>query len=232
MRIMKAIFTKQAKDMFKNPSVLIMFIIFPAVALIMTFFVTIPENESVSDNMFVTMMASIFAGMGLITAVAGAIAEDIETRSLRFLVIAGVKPHQYLLGIGGFFLFASAVTSVIFNLIGGFTGMDCLKFLTVMVTGTAASILLGATIGMWSKNAQAAGGLATPVAVIIGFTPMIAGFNETVEKVARVLYTQQINVIVNDFSADITKPLMVIAANIAVFAVLFVCAYKKKGLKG
>ena len=232
MRIMKAVFTKQAKDMFKNPTVLIMFIIFPAVALIMTFFVTIPENEAVSGNMFVTMMASIFAGMGLITAVAGAIAEDIETRSLRFLVIAGVKPHQYLLGVGGFFLFAAAVTSVIFNLIGGFSGTDCLKFLTVIVTGTAASILLGATIGMWSKNAQAAGGLATPIAVIIGFTPMIAGFNETVEKFAGILYTQQINVIVNDFSAPLAKPLLVIAANIAVFAVLFVIAYRKKGLRG
>ena len=57
-------------------------------------------------------------------------------------------------------------------------------------------------------------------------------YNEMVEKFARVLYTQQINVIVNDFSAGITRPLMVIAANIAVFAVLFVCAYKKKGLKG
>ena len=232
MRITRAIFTKQAKDMFKNPSVLIMFILFPAVAFIMNTFVQLPENEFVKDNMFVTMMASIFAGMGLITAVAGAIAEDIDHKSLRFLIIAGVKPHQYLLGVGGFFLLAGTVASVIFNLIGGFTGMDCIKFLSVMVTGIAASILLGATIGMWSKNAQAAGGIAMPVAVIIGFTPMIAGFNETVEKFAGGLYTQQINTIVNDFSADIARPLLVIAANIAVCAVLFVVAYKKKGLKG
>ncbi|MCL2052406.1 MAG: hypothetical protein FWG91_11880 [Lachnospiraceae bacterium] len=231
MKIIKAIFKKQAKDMFKNPTVLLMFIIFPAVAFIMTVFVTIPDNEF-GDNMFVTMMASIFAGMGLITAVAGAIAEDIETRSLRFLIIAGVKPHQYLLGVGGFFLAAALVTTIIFNLIGGFTGTDCLKFLSIMGSGTAASILLGSTIGMWSKNAQAAGGLATPIAVIIGFTPMIANFNETVEKAAGILYTQQINVIVNDFSADMKKPLLVIAANITVFAVLFVLAYRKKGLKG
>ena len=232
MKIIKAIFTKQAKDMFKNPAVLIMFIIFPAVAFIMTVFVTIPENDLASENMFVTMMAAIFAGMGLITAVAGAIAEDIEQKSLRFLIIAGVKPHQYLLGIGGFFLLAATVTALIFNLIGGFTGMDGLKFLTVMITGTAASILLGATIGMWSKNAQAAGGLATPIAVIIGFTPMIANFNETVEKFAGILYTQQINVIVNDFSTDMKQPLLVIAANMAVFVGLFVAAYKKKGLRG
>ena len=232
MRIIKAVFAKQAKDMFKNPSVLIMFVLFPAVAFIMTTFVTIPDNEFVAGNMFVTMMASIFAGMGLITAVSGAIAEDIERKSLRFLVIAGVKPHHYLIGIGGFFLLAAAVTSLIFALIGGFTGVELVKFLAIMVSGTAASILLGATIGMWSKNAQAAGGLAMPFAVIVGFTPMIAGFNETVEKYAGILYTQQINIIVNDFEAGMAKPLLVIAANIAVLTVFFVVAYKKKGLKG
>ncbi|MGL5514839.1 MAG: ABC transporter permease [Sporomusa sp.] len=231
MRSTKAVFTKQAKDMFKNPSVLIMFVLFPAVAFIMTTFVTIPENEYVSSNMFVTMMASIFAGMGLIVAVSGAIAEDIERKSLRFLIIAGVKPHQYLVGVGGFFLLAATVTSMIFAFIGRFTGVELAKFLIIMVSGTAASILLGATIGMWSKNAQAAGGLAMPFAVIVGFTPMIAGFNETVEKFAGVLYTQQINVIVNDFEASIVKPLAVIATNIAVLTVFFVIAYKKKGLK-
>ena len=232
MRIIIAVFIKQAKDMFRNPSVLIMFVLFPAVAFIMTTFVEIPENEFVKGNMFVTMMASVFAGMGLITAVAGAIAEDIERRSLRFLVIAGVKPHQYLLGIGGFFLLAATVTSLIFALIGRFTGAEFAKFLIIMVSGTAASILLGATIGMWSKNAQAAGGLAMPFAVIVGVAPMIAGFNETVEKFAGILYTQQINVIVNDFEAGMVKPLAVIGANIAVLTVLFVIAYRKKGLKG
>jgi hypothetical protein len=40
------------------------------------------------------------------------------------------------------------------------------------------------------------------------------------------------NVIVNDFSASMFKPLLVIAVNMAVFTVLFVVAYKKKGLKG
>lgn len=232
MRSTKAIFIKQAKDMFKNPMVLVMFIVFPAVAFIMTYFVPIPENDFVSENMFVTMMAAIFAGMGLITAASDVIAEDIERGSLRFLVIAGVKPHQYLLGTGGFFLLAGAVTSVIFALIGSFTGMDFVKFMVIMITGTATSILLGTVIGMLSKNRQAATSLGMPVAVIVGFTPMIANFNETVQKVAGILYTQQINVIVNDFSASLVKPLLVIASNIAVLTFLFIIAYKKKGLRG
>ena len=228
MRIIKAFFIKQAKDMFKNPMVLVMFIIFPVVALMMTKLVTV---EDLPPNMFVTMMAAIFAGMGLISSATGVIAEDIEQKSLRFLMIAGVKPYQYLFGTIGFYLLAGAVASVLFALIGDFTGTETLKFLAVMISGTAASILLGAAIGLLSKNQKTATSLSMPVAMIVGFTPMIATFNETVEKAAGVLYTQQINVIVNDFSAGLWKPLLVIACNIAVFIVIFVAAYKKKGIK-
>jgi ABC-2 type transport system permease protein len=229
MRSIKAVFTKQAKDLTKSPMALVMFLTFPIVAFLMT---TLVKVEDMPPNMFVTMMAAIFAGMGLITAVSDAIAEDTERKCLRFLVIAGVKPHQYLIGTGGFYLCAGTVTAVIFALIGDFTVPETLKFLAIMVSGVAASILLGAAIGMYAGNRQAATSLAMPAAVLVGFTPMIANFNETVERFAGVLYTQQINVIVNDFSAGLLRPVLVIAGNIAVLTVLFIVAYKKKGLKG
>jgi ABC-2 type transport system permease protein len=229
MRSTVTIFKKQAKDMFKNPGVLVLFIVFPIVAFVMTIVIDV---ENVPPNMFVTMMAGIFAGMGLITSSASVIAEDIERKSLRMLVIAGVKPHQYLLGIGGFLLLAGTVTSAIFALIGDLTMDETIKFLAVMITGVAASVLLGLTIGMLSNNQQTATAIGMPVATVIGFTPMVAAFSETIEKYSDFLYTQQINVIVNDFSNGLFKPLMVIALNIAVLTVLFIIAYKKKGLKG
>ena len=231
MRSAKAIFIKQAKNTVKNPMVLMQFIIFPAVAFIMTELIA-KTSEAISINMFVTMMAAIFAGMALITTMAGVIAEDIERKSLRFLVMAGVKPHEYLLGTGGFVLLAAVIVSVIFGLIGAFSGTEFIKFQTVMIAGSASSILLGASIGMLSKNQQAATAAAMPIAVILGFTPMIASFNETVERAASILYTQQLNVIVNDFSANFTRAMTVIGINISVLLILFVVAYRKKGLRG
>ena len=231
MRSAKTIFVKQAINMYRNPMVLVQFIIFPAVALIMTQLIA-KSNDAIPGNMFVTMMGAIFAGMGLITATAAVMAEDIENRSLRLLVMAGVKPHEYLLGTGGFILLAGAATSVIFALIGDFTRAEFARFLLVMVSSVAASIILGASIGMLAKNQQAATAIGMPVAMILGFTPMIASFNKTVEKAASVLYTQQLNVIVNDFSANFTQAMIVIAINIAALLVLFVIAYAKKGLKG
>jgi len=230
MRCVKAIFTKQVLDMFKNPMVMVMFVLFPVVALVMTQLVA-KTNDDIPNNMFVTMMGAIFAGMGLITSAAGYIAEDIETKSLRFLIIAGVKPHQYLLGTGGFLLLAGTITSIFFALIGDFTFSEAIKFLAVMISSTAASIILGIAIGMFSKNQQAATALGMPAAMVVGFVPMIAAFSEPVERVASILYTQQLNLLVNDFSTDLWRPFMVIVANIIVFSTLFLFAYKKKGLE-
>jgi len=231
MRSAKTIFIKQAQDMFKNVGVLVQFIIFPLVALVMTQLIAIP-NEDMPTNMFVTMMAAIFAGMGLISSTASIIAEDIENKSLRLLVMAGVKPHQYLMGVGGFILLAGAVTSVVFGLIGDFTTIEFLKFIAIMIAGTAASIILGATIGIFAKNQQAATGISMPIAMVLGFTPMIANFNETIERVAIVFHTQQLNVIVNDFSANFAQAMAIIGANMVILIILFAIAYKKKGLKG
>ena len=230
MKNIKAIFIKQTIDMFRNPMVLLQFIIYPVVALIMTELVA-ASNPDIPNNMFITMMAAIFAGMGLVVVTAGVIAEDIERKSLRFLVMAGVKPHEYLLGTGGFILLAGIVVSIAFGLIGDLTIAEFAKFITVMITSVAASITLGASIGMLSKNQQSATALGMPVAVILGFTPMIAGFNTTVEKAASILYTQQLNVIVNDFSGNFFKALTVIGINAVILIVLFVLAYRKKGLK-
>ena len=88
------------------------------------------------------------------------------------------------------------------------------------------------SIGIYAKNQQAATGLSMPIAVVIGFAPMVAQFNERVESFVGFLYTQQINVVANDFTAGITRPLAVIWINIAVLAVLFVIAYARKGLRG
>lgn len=231
MRSAKAIFIKQAKDMLKNPMVMIQFIIFPAVALIMTELVA-KADENIPNNMFITMMAAIFAGMTLITSAAGAIAEDKERKSLRFLVMAGVKPHEYLLGTGGFIMLSGVIVSIMFGFIGTFEGTELAKFLTIMILGVLASILLGAVIGMLCKNQQAATAVAMPIAVIFGFTPMIANFNPTIEKAASILYTQQLNVIMNDFSANFSQVIAVTVANIVVLTMLFILAYKKNGLRG
>ena len=230
MRSAKAIFIKQVLDLFKNYMVLIQYIIFPVVAFVFTELVA-KADDTIPDSMFVTMFAAIFSGMTLISTTVSVIAEDRERKSLRFLIMAGVKPYEYLLGIGGVIICASLLVSVVFALMGGFAGREFVIFVSVMVLGSVASMLLGATIGIVSKNQQAATAVGMPIAMILGFGPMITMFNETAEKVFGIFYTQQMNVVANDFSVAIAQPLLVILANIAVLLILFILAYKKKGLR-
>jgi ABC-2 type transport system permease protein len=231
MKSIKAIFFKQLSDMYKNRMVLIQFIVFPLVAFVFTEMVAKP-NEDIPGSMFVTMFAGIFSGMTILSATAGIIAEDRERRSLRFLIMAGVKPYQYMLGIGGVMMAGSLIVSVVFGIMGGFWGVEFVKFVAALLLGSVASMFLGAAVGMVSKNQQAATAMAMPLGMILGFTPMLAIFNETVKRVFGIFYTMQVDTLVNDFSAGFAKPALIILANVAAFAVLFALAYSKKGLRG
>jgi len=231
MRSAKAIFIRQARDVLKNRIVLIQFIIIPIMAFIMTELIA-KQDDAMPNNIFVTMFAAMFSGMTPLMITNTAISEDREQKSLRFLVMAGVKPYEYLLGIGGFVLTLCSLVSAVFALIGGFKGMEFFLFTVVLIFGCAASALLGATIGILSKNQQAASAVGTPVFMVLALSPMLSVFNETIRKAAYFLYTYQVNMLVSDFSAGIVKPLLIILANIVVLIVLFVIAYKRKGLRG
>lgn len=230
MRSIKAVFIKHALDIFKNRVVLIQFAVFPIIAFAMTELVA-KSDDTIPDSMFITMFASIFAGMIMLTTTADVIAEDKEHKSLRFLIMAGVKPYQYLIGMGGVLLSASLLVSLVFALMGGFIGQGFLLFLLVMFSGSTASMLLGATIGILSRNQQAAIAISMPVAMVIGFCPIFTMFNETARIIFSIFYTQQMSVVVSDLSAGIVSPFIIILSNIAVLTIFFTVVYKKKGLK-
>lgn len=237
MRSVKSIFMKQLRDTFKNRAVLIQFLVFPIMAFVMTEMVA-KSSDEIPNHVFVTMFAAMFAGMTPLTMISIAIAEDRERKSLRLLVMAGVRPYEYLLGAGGFVLAACALFSLVFSLIGGFQGAQLGIFLAALILGSATSALLGATIGIFSKNQQAATSLSMPVAMVFAFLPLLSQFDEGVRAVARVTYTQQMNELVNGFvesaeasTASPLTPFLIILANMAVLLTLFVVAYNKKGLR-
>lgn len=238
----KAIFKKQIKDILKNMGVLIQFVLFPAVAFAMTHFVAGSEMFADVDAMtempgmnFVLMFSAIFVGMALIPTVATIIAEDRERKSLRFLVMAGVRPAAYLLGIGGVIFFTSLLPSLAFALIGGFSGQQFLIFMAAMMSGVVASTFLGATIGIFAKNTQSAAAMAMPFAMILGFGPMIGMFNEQIGRNFRFFYTQQLDAILNSFGpapqANLWHSFGIIWANVAILLIIFSLTFAKKGLK-
>ena len=231
IRRIMAVFIKQLKDTIKNKTVLIQFLMFPIMAFVLT--KTIATGmEGLNENYFVIMFSVMYIGMVPTINMATIITEEKEKNTLRVLIMANVKPIEYLLGIGGYVFLMSGLGCLLFGLIGGFTGALLLKFIGVLLLGVLSSMLLGSAIGMLVKNQMSASSVVIPVAMVSAFLPMISMFNATCEKFARFLYTQQINYMVNDLtiknmSAD---RFIIIFMNMILFFVIFFICYKKKNL--
>ena len=116
------------------------------------------------------------------------------------------------------------------------TGMkneDIPYYLPVMAVGFGISILAGACIGIFAGNQMTATSIVMPVMLVFAFSPMLAMFNESIEKVARFAYTQQLKTLMDDMTFDgiRTDSILILAVNAAIMAVLFFIAFRKKGLE-
>lgn len=187
MRNITIIIRKQLKDTLKNKTILIQFMLFPIMTLIMENAITL---DGMPELFFTKLFSIMYIGMAPLTSVAAIIAEEKEKNTLRVLMMANVKPWQYLTGVGLYvWLICMAGAGVMA------TGLDREAFIFYMCIigiGFAISVVAGACIGIYAKNQMAATSVVMPVMLILAFLPMIATFNDKIEKVAKIFYTQQL----------------------------------------
>lgn len=227
MNAVKSIFLKQVADFNKNYSVSLMFILFPALAFIMSRFMGGEEGA-----VQIIMFAAMFVAGTPMTAISTTVAEDVEHKSLRFLVMAGVKPAQYLLGITLFVLALSALGLSFFAFMADLSGEMMLHFFALAMMGCFSSAFLGAGIGLFANNVQQASLIQTPVMMVLAFTPMLSMFNETLARIAEYIFVYQIFQAFLNPDADMTRAYIIVAANALALLGFFAAAYKKKGLRG
>lgn len=230
MRNVYAVFWKQARETFRNKAVLIQFLLFPLITLVMENAIKL---EGMPEHFFVKLFAVMFVGMAPLTCMSSVISEEREKNTLRALLMSNVRPGQYLLGVGAYVWLMCMVGAGIFALCGGYRGAGLAAFLGVMAAGILLSALVGAVIGVCSKNQMAATSITVPVMMVFSFLPMLSLFNETIEKVARVTYSQQISILINGIGTETVtgESVAVIGVNFAIALVLFFWAYRKKGLE-
>ncbi len=222
MKIM-AIIEKQLKDTLKNKTVLIQFLMFPLLAVIMNSTV---KPEGMPENFFIRLFSAMYVGMAPLTSMAAILSEEKEKNTLRVLLMSGVKPLEYLAGIGSYTWVICMAGSLVFCAAGGYTGMVAACFCCIMGAGILVSIIMGAAIGIWCRNQMAATSITVPVMMIFSFLPMLAMFNDTIAKIAKWTYTQQITALISRAGAapDIQN-VAVIGVNMAVALAAFSYAY-------
>lgn len=225
MQNILAIMKKQWKDTLKNKPVLIQFIIFPVMAVIMAKFVEVP---GMAPTYFVKLFAGMFVGMSPLVATSSVISEEKDEGTLRVLFMSNVKATEYLLAIGSYVFLLSMAGAGVMCLAGGYAGFDAFKFLIILAIGILTSILIGATIGVFSKNQMVATSIMTPLMMVFAFVPMIGSFNEQVQKVSKILYSGQIDYLIGHMESNenMLSSMLIILINAIIALVLFALAYR------
>jgi ABC-2 type transport system permease protein len=222
------IIKKQIKDTLKNKTVLIQFVMFPVLTLIFENAINIPDMP---ELFFTKLFSVMYMGMAPLVAVASIIAEEKEKNTLRVLTMANVKAWEYLAGIGIYvWTICMAGAGVMATTL---SSGDIPFYLGVMAAGFIISIAIGACIGIIASNQMAATSLSLPVMLIFSFMPMLAMFNDKIEKIAGIFYTQQIRELLGNMTFDGIKAetMLVVAVNALLALSLFFAAFKRKGLE-
>lgn len=224
------ILQKQWQDTWKNKAVLIQFIMFPILAAIMKNSI---QMDGMPADFFVNLFASMYVGMAPLISTSSIISEEKEKNTLRVLIMADVTPKEYLLGIGSYVFCACMFGAAVFCcLLNDVTMSKRILFFFIMAAGIIVSVLLGAAVGVGSKNQTEAVSVSVPVMMIFSFLPMLSMFNDVIAKVAKFTYSEQVRILVEALGDGKihTVGAAVIAGNMLVFAGLFWILYRKKGL--
>lgn len=225
-----AILWKQLKDILKNKTILIQFLMFPCMTVIMENAISI---DGMPEHFFANLFAIMYVGMAPLTAMSAIIAEEKEKNTLRVLHMCNVNAFEYLLGNAIYIVFICMIGSLVIAFAGGYKGDELLTFMLIMFGGHTISMLAGAAIGAFSRNQMMATSLTVPVMIIFSFLPMLSMFNDAIGKVAKYFYSEQLYLLINDLSAiEIRLETMaVLGVNICLILSCFIIAYRKVFLK-
>jgi ABC-2 type transport system permease protein len=231
IRIISGIFEKQAKDLFKNLQVLMLFFVYPIVAVIMSSTLS-GTIEFTSRTFFIATFATMHSIFSPIVATVSIIAEEKEKGTLRALIMSNVKPVDYMISVGGFVFICTMLSGLIFLLADAFTLEAILKLLLSMSIGTICSIILGLSIGAYSKNMAAANALSVPIGMIFAFLPMLASFNEKIANFSKFTYGYQISKLISSDSINIAfGDWMAILTNLILFIIMFIIVFRRNKLE-
>ncbi|MDE6005299.1 MAG: ABC transporter permease [Oscillospiraceae bacterium] len=228
MNAIYTIFLKQIKETSKNKTILVQFLMFPILAIIMENTITI---NHMPEHFFAKLFAVMFVGMCPLTCMSAIIAEEKEKNTLRVLMMSHVTPMQYLLGTSLYIFAMCMVGTLVFTIIADYKNTEITNFLIIMAIGIILSILVGSIIGIISQNQMSATSLTLPVMMIFSFLPMLSMFNETIEKIAKIIYSQQISILINGNYENISDNILIVLINFILAVLIFIISYHKKGLE-
>jgi len=228
-----AIYAKNMKNFISNPFMGAV----PVMVLILAYLMGMIAPDEATPYQIVGMMLMILLMnllMGGSFIMSCLIAEEKEKNTLNVLITSTVSVMDFLISN---VLFTATITIAVNIIIYFITGLNVLPFGEYMLftsLGTITAITFGASLGLLAKNQAAASAMSSPMMALI-ILPAFLHDNFFVENVLHYVFTEQIAIGLVSIARGYGVPwfrLGIIAANLAVFVVLFAVCYRKKGLEG
>ena len=217
-----AVFIKQVKDSINNRLIIMLFFMFPILAIIFKGLVKAEELDMLLPS-FITMNTVMVP----IIFMSSVVSEEKEKHSLQMLIMSNVKAWEYLIGIGTCVFIQAFISSCLFLVVYDVPLEKLAVFFINLAIGIACSLLVGAILAILAKNQMSVGPITAPVSMVIGLLPMFAEINDKLKSVATVFYSYYIRkaFVTLEISAD-TISITTIIINFFSLLLIFVLLYK------
>ena len=229
IRKINALFTKQLKIILHNPFILVSLLITPLLAVALGRLE--PDEEAGFMGLFsmLLMMNTMIGGAFTMSCL---IAEEKEKNTLNVLITSTVSVWDFLISnLLIAFIFTMGINVFLYLYLGISAIINWGQFAFIAASSALVASVLGATLGIGSKNQMTASTISTPL-LLIPMIPMFLPDNIFTDRILHYFFTEQIHFMLTDISDGEFRFFRVgiVAANLAVFSLIFALYYKKRGL--
>ncbi|HCL02917.1 MAG TPA: hypothetical protein DHW61_10990 [Lachnoclostridium phytofermentans] len=226
-RRIKIVYGKQLRDLTKNPTLAISFLVFP----LLGFFFSQMDMPAGEARMMVRLYLPMYVAMCGLMGTGSTMAEEKEKNTLRVLMMSNVKPAEYMASICLFVVTLQFFGVAYFIYLGGFHGIEILRTAIVVLLGSLCTMVLGSTVGLIAKTQMNANSYLTPVMLIVGMLPSLASLNRDLYPIAKYIYSTQMSEAMTNISKPLSlETIIIMIANMAICVAIFVRVYKKNRL--
>lgn len=236
LRRIKALTKKEFKSFSKNTNALLMCMLPILFSIIYSYIYGSYDEKDLAEMMVLQLCVNMNLVMCSCFTTAVLIAEEKEKNTLRTLLLSGVSALEFLFGKVFVTFILSTITNIIIFFISGIEAKYLGWFLLITTLVIIIMIIIGALIGMFSKNQMSTSVVGMPVMLVLLLIPMLAGFNDNVKKIAKFTPNYNMNVLFDKIftggslsSSDIL-PFVVVFIWIVITGITFIVTYNKIGI--
>lgn len=228
-----ALFKKDWKDSMRNGA-MAMLLLIPVLMGVIFKFVSVVD---LGGEFILQMTVSMTLAMVPLSYLSSIIAEEKEKHTLRTLMLSGVSAGEFITSKVLVVWVLTEIVNIINYIVAGMPFGGLPMFLLITSLGSVCMLMLGAVIGVASRDQASSSVLSVPVMILLFFPTamkMISPVFEAVAAFTPIERTLRLFTIWSGggsiFSKDGLVSILIIVIWTAVSVLLYVWAYKKKRL--